>query len=375
MGWTNAVHDSRAERLPVATRNLEEAARGSLARERFELLRPLGSGGMGTVWLARVGGLEGFRRLVALKRLHPRFVNDATVVGMLLKEASLSASIHHACVVSVEEVVVGGGQVALVMLYVPGCSLAQAMDAMSGGAVPLPVVAAVILDVLAGLQAAHEAVGADDLPLGIVHRDVSPQNVLVGRDGNARLLDFGVASSSGADGNAARSWRGKPAYMAPEQLEGGDVDCRADVFGLAATAWRMVTGKAPYGASRGPARLARIERGPTVRSRSSLTQGERTFLAALEPALHARPDRRPSSAAEFAELLRSVLPVATREEVAAWVRAVEAALPYRAAGGGSDDRTGGSISNEETQQSPPPEPFSALSRGTASRTTEEGVER
>jgi len=163
--------------------------------------------------------------------------------------------------------------------------------------------------------------------------------------------------------------------MPPEQVEGGDVDSRADVFGLAATAWRMVTGKAPYGASRGPERLARIQRGPCVRAGRFLTQGERAFLAALAPALDARPDRRPSSAAEFAGLLRSVLPVATREEVAAWVRAVEAALPCRAAGGGSDDRTGGSISNEETQQSPPPEAFSALSRGAGSLTKKERVER
>lgn len=163
--------------------------------------------------------------------------------------------------------------------------------------------------------------------------------------------------------------------MAPEQFEGGDVDCRADVFGLAATAWRMVTGKAPYGASRGPERLARIQRGPSVRAGSFPTQGERTFLAALAPALDARPDRRPSSAAAFAGVLRSVLPVATREEVAAWVRSVEAALPCRAAGGGSDERTTGSLSNEETQQSPPPEAFSAVSNGAGSRTMDEGVAR
>src|SRR5262245_51026591 len=166
---------------------------------RYALHGELASGGMATVHLGRLLGPVGFSRTVAIKRLHAQYAQDPEFVSMFLDEARLAARIRHPNVVPTLDVVATSGELFLVMEYVPGESLSRlaraARDRMER--MPPRIVSAIMSGVLHGLHAAHEAKSERGEPLGIVHRDVSPQNVLVGTDGVARVLDFGVAKAAG----------------------------------------------------------------------------------------------------------------------------------------------------------------------------------
>ncbi len=295
-------------------------APGASSVGRYELLRELGSGGMATVWLARATGAGGFERFVALKRLHPRFASDARLLGMLLNEARLSACIHHANVVSVEDVFIDEGQAVLVTPYVPGHCLAGVLDSIEVQAIPSRVAVALALDLLSGLHAAHEARSLDGAPLAIVHRYVSPQNVIVGSDGITRLLDFGIATSL-CDSTAERATAcGKPPYMSPEQLRGDALDRRADVFGAAAVVWRMLTGAVPFAGTTTAERIASIARGPLDRRGEHARQDVHdVVLSVLSRALASERQRRPLSALALAVELSGAAEAASRDELVAWL--------------------------------------------------------
>src|SRR5580700_10113505 len=207
---------------------------------RYALHHEIASGGMATVHIGRLLGPVGFARTVAIKRLHAHMARNPEFVAMFLDEARLAARIRHPNVVSTLDVVATEGELFVVMEYVPGDSLARLLHAAreAGEPVPLPVAASIMVDVLHGLHAAHEASDERGQPLGLVHRDVSPHNVLVGTDGAAHVIDFGIAKAAGrAQVTREGQLKGKLAYMAPEQLKGGTggskVDRRADVFGAA----------------------------------------------------------------------------------------------------------------------------------------------
>src|SRR5262245_16586952 len=157
----------------------------------------IAAGGMATVHLGRVLGDAGFARTVAIKRLHPHYAKDPEFVSMFVDEARLAARITHPNVVSTVDAVTMGSELFLVMEYVHGESLAGLFYAAQHAGIRIPpaVAVAVVADVLYGLHAAHEARGEDGQPLGIVHRDISPPNILVGVDGVARVLDFGIAKA------------------------------------------------------------------------------------------------------------------------------------------------------------------------------------
>jgi serine/threonine-protein kinase len=165
---------------------------------RYAVYGEIASGGMATVHLGRLQGPAGFSRTVAIKRLHPQRARDPEFVAMMLDEARLAAGIRHPNVVSTLDVVASDGELFLVMDYVEGESLARLLKQSRaiGERVPLPIVSSIVTGMLWGLHAAHETKADDGTPLDIVHRDVSPQNVLVGIDGVARVVDFGVAKAS-----------------------------------------------------------------------------------------------------------------------------------------------------------------------------------
>lgn len=211
---------------------------------RYESIRQLAQGGMATVYLGRALGVGGFQRLVAIKQMHPHFATEETFVSMFLDEARLTAKIRHPNVVPVLDIDEGEGGLFIVMDFVDGASLFRIQKTMDGARMPLSIALRIVLDVLAGLHAAHELVDEDGTHLAIVHRDVSPHNVLVGTDGVSRISDFGVAKAAArihSTGNGAL--KGKVSYMSPEQLRGTDIDRRVDVYGVGVVLWELLAGR------------------------------------------------------------------------------------------------------------------------------------
>jgi serine/threonine protein kinase len=219
----------------------------AIDQSRYELLTKIASGGMGTVYVGRRRGAGGFKRLVAIKRAHPHLLEDASFARLLTKEAELASAINHPNAISVVDVELLDDELLLIMDYVQGASLSQLINELDPGTRPMPVDVAVriVLDACAGLHACHTATDDDGEDLMLVHRDVSPQNVLVGADGQARLTDFGIAKSMLSDDKltATGSVRGKTGYMAPEYASEGRLDRRSDIFGMGVVLWEAIAGK------------------------------------------------------------------------------------------------------------------------------------
>jgi len=210
---------------------------------RYEVLVPIASGGMATVYLARARGAAGFQREVALKLTHRHLKESPDFHTVLIEEAKLASAIRHHNVVAVLDVGDDPEGLFLVMEYVEGDTLSGLVRRANSGGEPLPrdVALRVLLDALAGLHAAHETKDADGAPLSIVHRDFSPHNILVGLDGVARLTDFGIAKASSRAGNTSTGIiKGKAAYMAPEQARGSSIDRRCDVWAAGVVAWELL---------------------------------------------------------------------------------------------------------------------------------------
>jgi serine/threonine protein kinase len=211
---------------------------------RYELLRNLAVGGMAELFVARASGLEGFEKLVVLKRILPQLATNADFIKMFLDEARIAALLHHPNIAQVYDFGRAGESYFFTMEYVPGKDLREILRAAKRrGGIPLEHALGIILGVAAGLHYAHERVGIDGEPLGIVHRDVSPANVLVTRDGGVKLVDFGVAKArSRQTETRAGTLKGKIAYMSPEQCKGEEVDRRSDVFALGILLYELSTG-------------------------------------------------------------------------------------------------------------------------------------
>jgi len=215
---------------------------------RYALYQELASGGIGSVCLARMRAEAGFARIMAVKRLHPHHAKDAQFVTMFLDEARMAARVRHPNVVSVLDVVSADDELFLVMEYVAGESLSKLLaTARERRARIDPAIAVSIMSgVLEGLNAAHLATNERGVPLHIVHRDVSPQNVLVGSDGIARVVDFGIAKAVGRlqESTQTGQIKGKLVYMPPEQFSGGKlVDRRSDVWAASVLLWEMLVGR------------------------------------------------------------------------------------------------------------------------------------
>jgi serine/threonine protein kinase len=213
---------------------------------RYVLYGAIASGGMATVHFGRLVGPAGFARPVAIKRLHAQFARDPEFVKMFLDEARLAARVSHPNVVQTLDLVEATDEVFLVMDYVRGLALASLVRTLRAGGTRIPpaISIGILVGVLEGLHAAHEAKNDMGERLDLVHRDVSPQNILVGTDGVARLLDFGVAKASGrAQSTRDGQVKGKVAYMAPEQVQGQPLTRRTDIFAASVVLWEILTGR------------------------------------------------------------------------------------------------------------------------------------
>jgi serine/threonine-protein kinase len=295
---------------------------------RYALHGEIASGGMAVVHFGRLLGPVGFSRPVAIKRLHPQLARDPSVRAMFIDEARLASRIRHPNVVPTLDVVDHEGDLLLVMEYVHGESLQPLLRAVRkrGEHVPLRITLAIMSAVLHGLHSAHEATTETGQPLHVVHRDVSPQNIVVGVDGVARVLDFGIARATvRLEHTREGIVKGKLAYMAPEQLGGSVVDRRADVYASTVVLWEMLTGKRLFVREDGGAVLVeKLLRG-TIEAPSAFAPGTPRLLDAI--VLHGlarTPDQRFATAREMALALERLGELAPASEVGAWVETLAA---------------------------------------------------
>jgi hypothetical protein len=286
---------------------------------RYALYGEIASGGMATVHFGRLLGPVGFSRTVAIKRLHPQFAKDPEFVSMFLDEARVAARIQHPNVVATLDVVALQGELFLVMEYVQGESLSRILKLARSRSEPVPprIVGTIATNVLFGLHAAHEAKSERGEPLGIVHRDVSPQNVLVGTDGVSRVLDFGVAKAAGRiQVTREGQVKGKLAYMPPEQLAGGDIDRRADVYAAAVLIWESLTNRRLFDGDNQSVVLARVLTADVQRPSELVPGGLPPGVdEVVMCGLSRNPDHRYANAHEMAVALEDTLGIETPRRV------------------------------------------------------------
>jgi eukaryotic-like serine/threonine-protein kinase len=292
---------------------------------RYEIVGMLGRGGMATVYLGRSAGEAGFARIFAIKVLHPHLTDDQEFVTMLLDEGQIAARLHHPNVVPIVDLGSQGEFRYVVLDYIEGCSLSDLLAAHRDSRPPRLIVP-IVLDALAGLHAAHTLTDDDGNALGIVHRDISPQNILVGVDGSARITDFGVAKAkSSISSTLPGQLKGKIAFMSPEQIRGTQVDRRSDIFSAGCLLWSALTGRRLFRGDSDPATMTNI---------LSLNVPPPSTIGLMPPAifddiclraLERDRDKRWQTAAEMEEALRDVAQkngmLGPRREVADWVTA------------------------------------------------------
>jgi serine/threonine-protein kinase len=217
---------------------------------RYELLLPIAQGGMATVWAARQRGSRGFQKTVAIKTMLPTLSEDPQFEQMFLDEAALAAKIHHPHVCEILDLGEQDEILYIVMEWIDGEALSVIHKAARKNQTQLPIrlVLRMLTQACSGLHAAHELRDENDIPLQLVHRDVSPQNILVTYDGIVKLVDFGVAKAMGRAGGetSAGQLKGKVPYMSPEQARGGMVDRRTDIFAMGIVLYKMATGLHPF---------------------------------------------------------------------------------------------------------------------------------
>lgn len=288
---------------------------------RYALYGDIASGGMATVHFGRLLGPAGFSRTVAIKRLHPQYAKDPEFVSMFLDEARLAARIRHPNVVSTLDVVATQGELFLVMDYVQGESIARLLRTMreTKQLVPPRIAATIIAGALQGLHAAHEARNERGEPLHLVHRDISPQNILVGTDGVPRVLDFGVAKAAGRIQTTREGQlKGKLAYMAPEQIN-GEVSRQTDIYAAGVVLWETLTAKRLFAGDNEGQVLQKVISGNVTPPSEVEKRVPADFDAILARALAKDPRERFTTAREMAIAVERALGVASSTEVGEWV--------------------------------------------------------
>ena len=293
--------------------------------DRYELMCPIAQGGMASVWIARLQGKHGFERLVAIKTILPQFASDDRFQKMFLDEAHIASGIEHVNVAHILDLGEQHDVLYLVMEFVDGDSLSklQRTTEKKGMKIPQGVLLRVMADACGGLHAAHDLRDKEGALLGVVHRDVSPQNILVSTKGIAKVIDFGIAKArdrvAGETGSGLL--KGKIQYMPPEQALGKRVDRRADLWAVGAILYHLLSGKAPYEAANQLATLHLLTSGrPPLPLPSSVPQ---PIAKVVRRAMSHDPDKRFESAAELQRAIESAMIEAgmatTTSDVAAYL--------------------------------------------------------
>lgn len=302
---------------------------------RYLLGEPIAAGGMATVHLGRLVGPAGFSRTVAVKRLHAHLASDPAFVQRFVDEARIASRVRHGNVVQTLDVVAVEDELLLVLDYVHGESLARLRRLALAAETRIPphIASGIVVGVLRGLHAAHEAKSVKGAALDLVHRDVSPQNILVGADGVARVLDFGIAQAAGREAETLRrDIKGKLAYMPPEQVSGDDLDRRADLFAVGVVLWEALAGERLFRGDDAASTMDAIHN----RTPARLSERDLGVTAAVDDvlarALAKEASGRYDTADAMARALEAALSPASDREIAEWVEEVAGdALASRAA--------------------------------------------
>jgi serine/threonine-protein kinase len=333
---------------------------------RYELLLPIGFGGMACVWAARLEGYGGFSKLVAVKTILPHLASSADIERMLLDEARIAADVHHPNVCNLYDVGEDHGVLYLVMEWVNGDSLLHLLrqtPTAPRDPIDAPSAARIVADACAGLHAAHELSDDAGRPLFVVHRDVSPHNILVSLEGAVKMADFGVAKANGQLHETTRTGevRGKIAYMAPEQIDGGTVDRRADIFAMGCVLYEATTGQQPFSGDNEAHVIRRIMEG-TYEPAGDLVDGYPPELAAivvrcLDPQPSSRFETAGALSVALEEWLNGQPAASTPTRLGALVRSrIGAKLDGRA----QDVRAAMARRRDSTRPKSPPPAWGAL---------------
>ena len=294
---------------------------------RYEFLVPIAEGGMASVWAARLKGSRGFSKTVAIKTMLPGVSEDPAFEQMFLDEAQIASRIRHPNVAEILDLGEENEVLYLVMEWVDGEPLANLRRAAAKhGGIPRPIAVRLVADAAAGLHGAHELKDESGQLVGLVHRDMSPQNLLVTFDGVVKVVDFGVAKAAGrsSEKTNAGQVKGKPPYMSPEQALGEIVDRRTDVFALGIILYQLTTGKHPF---RGESDLVTLQNivsdKPIVSPRAYDKQYPRKLENVVMKALDRRRESRFQTCAELDAALHDVfdkdVPRARTEDVGKFV--------------------------------------------------------
>ncbi|MDP1829270.1 MAG: serine/threonine-protein kinase [Archangium sp.] len=286
---------------------------------RYQVIRKIADGGSAEVFLAEQHGAAGFRRPVVLKRLRAELCADINYRQILLEEAQLAMSLHHPNLVEVFDLGESTGRQFLVMELVDGWTLHHVLRRSREEGLPLPPEVAVYIaaELCRGLSYAHERVEGGR-PLGIVHRDVCPNNVLLSTHAEVKLIDFGIARARNRPAHTGMGrTKGKPAWMSPEQARAEPLDARSDVFSVGSVLFAMLTGEPPFTASDDLEVISRVSRGRLTSSAKPPAQ----LRAVVQRAMAKDPDERFQSAQEFLHALEAVQR-AGRPELDEYLRAL-----------------------------------------------------
>ena len=289
---------------------------------RYAIFDEIAAGGMATVHLGRLAGPVSFSRTVAVKRLHPHLALRPDSVRLFLEEARLTAHVRHTNVVSTIDIVSSRGETFLVMEYVHGDTVARLLEVARAlpEPMPVPVACAIAVGMLHGLNAAHEAVGERGERLEIVHCDVSPQNVMVGTDGVARVIDFGVAQVAGRlPAKREGQLKGKLGYTAPEVVRGRGATRAADVYSAAVVLWEMLTGGRLFAGENDGNVLERVLFADVAGPSRAAAHVPAALDAIVLRGLARDPALRFATAREMARAIEGVVPIADASEVGEWV--------------------------------------------------------
>jgi len=271
---------------------------------RYTLLRRFAVGGMAELYLAQQRGAEGFVKLVALKRILPHLAADPQFTRMFLDEARLAAALDHPNIAHVLDFGESDGEHYLTMEYVHGRHLLDVLRAHKGRGLPLPTALAIVAAVGRALHHVHEQRGPEGRPMGLVHRDVSPSNVLLSYDGAVKLTDFGIAKAMELTSfTRTGTFKGKLGYAAPEQCRGEAIDRRADVYALGIVLYETTLGVRAFSGPNEFAVLGKVARGDYLPPREIDAEYPAELAAVVARAMAAMPEDRYASAAELADAL------------------------------------------------------------------------